>query len=51
MSVLYLYLINSLRKVKANKKKLIASLAFKGHTNHPYLLEGDSPCTIKYQKK
>nr|DAT41982.1 MAG TPA: hypothetical protein [Crassvirales sp.] len=38
-------------KVKANKKKLIASLAFKGHTNHPYLLEGDTSYTTKCQKK
>lgn len=39
-------------KVKANKKKPIALLVFKGHTNHPYLLEGDTPpITTKCQKK
>lgn len=38
-------------KVKANKKKLIAILIFKGHTNHPYPLEGDISYTTKCQKK
>lgn len=38
-------------KVKANKKELIVLLAFKGHTDHPYPLEGDASYTIKCQKK
>lgn len=30
-------------KVKANKKKSIVLLAFKGHTDHPFPLEGGIP--------
>lgn len=38
-------------KVKANRKKLTAILIFKGHTDHPYPLEGDTSYTIKCQKE